>query len=74
MLKEFVRVMNFGLEMAIAILIGVLAGRWLDAATGWSPLFIILGVLLGIAAGFVNLFKAIGLIGEAKARAEDEDP
>jgi F0F1-type ATP synthase assembly protein I len=47
-----------GLDMAVAVLLGFLAGRWADqklGARGWPT---IVGVLLGIAVAFNMLFKA----------------
>ena len=40
-----------GWTIAIAVALGVLLGRWLDGRTGSHPLFVLLGLLLGLALG-----------------------
>jgi F0F1-type ATP synthase assembly protein I len=48
-----------GVEFAAAILLGVFAGQWLDRRIGTTPWFVILGVVLGGAAGFYNLYRTL---------------
>ena len=45
-----------GLTMVFATVIGLFIGLWLDAKFGTSPWFTGLFLLLGIIAGFRNLF------------------
>ena len=59
-----------GLELALAIVVGYFAGRWLDGRFGTTYLAYI-GLLLGIIAGFRNLFS---LARGAQASAKSEDP
>ncbi|HWP02419.1 MAG TPA: AtpZ/AtpI family protein [Gemmatimonadaceae bacterium] len=46
-----------GFEFAASVLLGLLAGQWLDKKLGTAPLFLLIGVLLGMAAGFWNLYR-----------------
>jgi F0F1-type ATP synthase assembly protein I len=46
-----------GLELAISIVLGAFAGRWLDDKLDSSPYLMLLGLLLGAAAGFRSLFR-----------------
>jgi ATP synthase protein I len=46
-----------GIQFPVAIGIGFLAGRWLDAQLNTKPWLTIIFALFGIAAGFVNLFR-----------------
>ncbi len=46
-----------GLELGLSVAIGLFGGRWLDGRFGTKPYLAITGVLLGIAAGFLALFK-----------------
>jgi F0F1-type ATP synthase assembly protein I len=46
--------LGMGWTIAIAILLGVLAGNWLDGQTGRHPLFVLAGILLGLAAGLYS--------------------
>lgn len=55
----------YGLMSAIlsqlvgSILIGIFAGRWLDAQFGTQPLFLIIGLLLGLSAGTYAMLRMI---------------
>jgi len=44
------RYSSVGLEMAIAIAIGTLGGRWLDGRFGWGPWGFWIGLSIGIGA------------------------
>ena len=56
------RLMAIGLEMAIP----AGGGYWLDLRIGTSPLFVILGAMLGFAAGMFHLLQ----IAQAERPAE----
>jgi len=45
-----------GMAMAFAIAIGALAGYYADRWLGTAPLFLLIGIGLGIGAAFRNLF------------------
>ena len=45
-----------GLTFVVAIVLGLAGGWWLDGRWGTSPLGLLLGLFIGIAAGFKNLF------------------
>jgi ATP synthase protein I len=62
-----------GLELALAIVVGYLGGRWLDGRFGTTPYLAYIGLLLGITAGFRNLFSlARGAQASANNSAEDK--
>lgn len=48
---------TIGLQLAITILIFVYGGNWLDARFNKSPLFLIIGTVLGMCIGFYHLLK-----------------
>jgi ATP synthase protein I len=48
-----------GMVLVVSILIGYLLGDYLDSKLGTSPWMMVLGVLLGSAAGFVQLFRTV---------------
>jgi ATP synthase protein I len=54
-----VTVATGGFEFAVAILLGVFAGQWLDRRIGTAPWLVILGVAVGAAAGFYNLYRTL---------------
>ncbi len=54
------RVLGIGWFLAISILLGVLGGLWLDNKLGTKPVFLIIGIFLGLAVagyGAYQMFK-----------------
>lgn len=51
--------LTLGVQFVVNILVCVFAGRWLDGYFETHPVFIILGSLFGIAAGFYHFFKVV---------------
>jgi len=41
------------------VIIGTALGYWLDNKLGSSPLFLLLGVLMGSTAGFMNIYRTV---------------
>jgi ATP synthase protein I len=52
-----------GLTLVISTVLGLWGGYVLDRWLGTSPWLLLVGLLLGIVSGFVNLFRAAGLFG-----------
>jgi ATP synthase protein I len=50
---------SVGLEMGIAVLIGVLFGNWLDGKLGTEPWMMLLWLCIGFAAGFRGVLHAV---------------
>ncbi len=50
---------TIGLTLVIATVIGLVGGYYADRLLGTSPWLLLLGLALGIAAGFVNLFRSV---------------
>ena len=48
-----------GITLVVATVIGLAGGYYLDRWLGTSPWLTLVGLLFGIAAGFVNLFRAV---------------
>jgi F0F1-type ATP synthase assembly protein I len=51
------RFLGIGLEVAIGVTLGFLAGWWLDRRFGWTPWATVAGALLGLAGGLYLLLK-----------------
>ena len=62
-----------GIAFAVAIVIGLALGLWLDKKFDTAPWFLLVGLVVGIAAGFKNLFTVSArLENRAKARRDAE--
>ena len=51
--------LGIGWYFAIAIVIGVLLGRWADSATGLEPVFTLVGMGLGLAVAMAGGFRLL---------------
>jgi ATP synthase protein I len=56
---EALRLSTVGITLALCVAIGTGGGVWLDRHFETEPLLTVIGFLLGTAAGFVELFRAI---------------
>jgi ATP synthase protein I len=50
---------SIGMTMVLATVIGLVAGYYADRWLGTQPWLLLTGLLLGIAAAFVSLFRAV---------------
>ena len=48
-----------GWYVGLAILLGVLGGMWLDEKMGSGPLFVIIGLILGVIIAFLGVIKML---------------
>jgi ATP synthase protein I len=46
-------------QLVGSILVGIFAGRWVDQKWDTEPLFLIIGLLLGLAAGIYAMLRLI---------------
>ena len=65
---------GLGWYAAAAILLPTLGGAWLDGRLGASPLFLLTGLLLGLAAAFYGTYRMAAefLAGGRKDGEDDE--
>ncbi len=59
---------GMGVQFVVAILLCLYAGRWVDAKLGTGPLFLVVGVFVGAAAGFWAILRRVA----ADQRREDQ--
>jgi F0F1-type ATP synthase assembly protein I len=50
---------SVGLELGIAVVLGVLFGMWLDRELGSAPWMMLLFLVFGLIAGFRNVLRAV---------------
>jgi ATP synthase protein I len=58
-LRALGEVAQVGITLVVATVIGLAGGYYADRWLGSSPWLTLVGLLLGIAAGFVNLFRSV---------------
>lgn len=59
---------GIGLQFALAIVIFVFAGQWLDRRLGTGPLFLVLGAFVGAGGSFYSMYRK--LMASQKSDAE----
>jgi F0F1-type ATP synthase assembly protein I len=57
-----------GIQFAVALVLFIFLGSWLDKRLGTSPLFILLGVLAGGGGSFYSFYRKV----VAAQKADDE--
>jgi F0F1-type ATP synthase assembly protein I len=69
--------MGMGFYIAIAIIAGILGGHWLDEKMNTNPLWLIIGLILGVAVavlGVYNMLKPfIASVNNADNNKKDKD-
>jgi ATP synthase protein I len=50
---------EIGISLLVTTLVGVLAGRWVDAQLGTLPIFLIIGFLIGAGSGTVMIYQLV---------------
>ena len=57
--KALAELSSIGMTLVLATVIGLAGGYYLDRWLGTSPWLIMIGLGLGIVAGFVNFFRSV---------------
>jgi ATP synthase protein I len=66
---------GIGWYIAGAILAPTLGGVWLDRKAGTSPLFLLLGLLLGVSVGFYGTYRmAVTYLASSQDSEEPKAP
>ena len=66
-------IIPLGWELAVPIVAGALLGHWLDDRYQSSPLWTVLALSLGTAAGFYNVWRLVRHAGERDRRRADPE-
>lgn len=70
-MESFSRYYSLAFEIAIAVIVPILIGRWLDGKTGKDPWFTLGGMLLGGAAAFRSVHRVVSE--ESRASKRDKE-
>ncbi|MGK0289111.1 MAG: ATP synthase protein I [bacterium] len=57
--KEYLEFTSIGLEMGLAVILGVVGGSWLDERFGTAPWMLFFGVICGFAAGLRSIIRLL---------------
>jgi len=57
--KALAELSTVGITLVLSTVIGLFGGYYADRWLGTSPWLLLIGLLLGIAAGFVSLFRSV---------------
>lgn len=66
---------SFGITSVIALLLGFWGGSWLDKKFATSPIFMLLGLLLGMVVTFQALFSELRVYNQLEelSSSDEED-
>lgn len=56
---DVARLVGFGWYFGACVIVGVVGGYFLDKWLGTKPIFILIGMILGVVAGFYGMFKML---------------
>ena len=59
---------GIGLQFAAGVILFLFAGKWIDSRFGTAPIGVILGVFVGAAASFYNVYRQL-----AAAQKKDDE-
>ena len=63
---------SIGITLALAIVIGFFGGKWIGGKLGNADLGSIIGFVLGVAAGFMEMFRSIARWNRRMERMEKQ--
>jgi len=64
---------SLGLMLPSSIAVGLFMGYFLDKLLGTEPWLLIIFTLLGVASGFLSLFRGLKRLGIEKDKEEEVD-
>jgi ATP synthase protein I len=64
---------SIGMMMVLATVIGLVAGYYADRWLGTEPWLLLVGLIFGIAAGFVSLFRSVKAAESTNDSVHDHD-
>ncbi len=65
------RLMGVGWFVGISILLGILAGQWLDNKFNTKPILVIVGLILGLVVAFYGVYQMLLPLIRNKQNKED---
>lgn len=53
------RVTGMGWYVAVCVVVGFLLGLWVDDMLGSAPLFMVIGIMLGVLLAFYGIYRMV---------------
>ena len=70
-LVSYAKYSAIGIEFAVAAIVGIVGGSYVDSYFGTGPWGVILGAILGLASGFYRLVSALNDISARREKQND---
>ena len=64
---------RLAMEMVAALAVSVFLGLWIDGELGTAPLFLMILLVMGMGAGFINAYKAVSGFTHGSLRGPTND-
>ncbi len=64
---------RMAVELVAALGVSVFLGLWIDGELGTAPLFLIVFLVMGMGAGFINVVRAAGSLNRGSLRGPAND-
>ena len=72
--RRYLRFSSLGIELGLSVMIGLIGGQWLDKKFGTEPWLLLAGLLIGLAAGFRSMFRALKELNKPQQESANEKP
>ena len=72
LMKQMLHLSSMGFSMVLAIIIGLAIGIFLDRRLGTHPWFTIIFLVLGVVAGFRNIFHIFFKYGLGEGKSDEK--
>jgi Uncharacterized protein conserved in bacteria len=73
-LEAFAFIPQISFTIVTPIILGALAGHWLDGKLGTGMIFLLILLCLGIAGGFYGAYRQMTILGGWKKQTEKKQP
>jgi F0F1-type ATP synthase assembly protein I len=64
---------GFGLQFAVALLLFLYLGQWLDRKLGTAPVFLLIGVFVGAGGAFYSMYRKLMAMQAEEDRMKKEE-
>jgi ATP synthase protein I len=72
-MRDYSRYGSVGVQFGMVLVLFALAGYWVDKHLGSSPIFLVLGVLVGFGGGLYSLIKKIPVSSKGRSSRSDSN-